>query len=126
MGDFVVEAVAPLLKLAGLKKHADSVYTLDLSPGILGWFGLNRATRHRAPGEVEINPVVGVRFQEVEQLVSALCGEKFHSHIPPTVSSPLGYVMPDARYRGAIPKLTVTPLLGFHLRSTRGMALAPT
>jgi len=74
------------------------VFTIDLAPHVLGWLGLNRATRHRAPGEIEINPVIGVRFQEVERLVAELRGEKFHAYAPPTVSTPIGYVMPEPRY----------------------------
>lgn len=94
-----LEAVPPLLAKIGFKKRTGDVFTLDLARGVLGWLGLNRATRHRAPGEVEINPVVGVRFQEVERLVAACRGEMFHAYQPPTVSSPLGYVMPEKRYR---------------------------
>jgi len=57
-----LEAVSSLLAKLGFKKRAHLVFTIDLAPGVLGWLGLNRATQHRAPGEVEINPVVGVRF----------------------------------------------------------------
>jgi hypothetical protein len=87
------------LDKAGFKKRAGDVFTLDLVPGVIGWLGLNRATQHRAPGEVEINPIVGVRFQEVERVVAECRGEKFHSYQPPTISVPLGYLMPDAKYR---------------------------
>jgi hypothetical protein len=59
----------------------------------------NRATRHRSLGDVEINPVVGVRHQKVEQIVAELRDEKFHPYQPPTVSTPLGYLMPEGRYR---------------------------
>ena len=94
-----LESVLPLLARLGFRKRAGDVFTLDLAPGVLGWLGLNRATRHRAPGELEVNPVVGVRFQEVERLVAECRGEKFHAYQPPTISSPLGYVMPEKQYR---------------------------
>ena len=58
----------------------------------------HRATQHRVPGEVEINPVVGVRFQEVERLVAECRGEKPHAYLPATISSPLGYLMPEKKY----------------------------
>jgi hypothetical protein len=93
-----LEDALPHLTNIGFRKRAGGVFTLDLTPDVIGWLGLNRATRHRAPGEVEINPVVGVRFQEVERLVAELCGEKFHAYTPPTVSTPLGYVMPEKKY----------------------------
>jgi hypothetical protein len=95
-----IEAVFPLLAKIGFKKRAGDVFTLDLVPGVLGWLGLNRATQHRASGEVEINPVVGVRFQEVERLVAECRGEKFHAYQPATISSPLGYLMPEKKYKG--------------------------
>lgn len=74
------------------------MFTFDLAPGVLGWLGLNSATKHRGPGEVEINPVIGVRFQEVERLVAECRGDKFHAYLPPTVCSPLGYLMPENKY----------------------------
>jgi hypothetical protein len=95
-----VDALFPLLLGAGFRKRAGDVLTLDLAPGVLGWLGLNRASQHRAPGEVEINPVVGVRFQDVERLVAACRGDKFHPYQPPTISSPIGYLMPDKKYKG--------------------------
>jgi hypothetical protein len=93
-----LEAAVSLLAKMGLRKRAGDVFTLDLAPGVLGWLGLNRATQHRVQGEVEINPVVGVRFQDVERLVAECRGEKFHAYQPPTISSPLGYLMPDKKY----------------------------
>ncbi|MFT3838514.1 MAG: hypothetical protein QM723_16165 [Myxococcaceae bacterium] len=93
-----LDAALSLLAKIGFRKRAGEVLTLDLAPGVLGWLGLNRATQHHESGEVEINPVVGVRFQEVERLVAECRGEKFHAYQPPTISSPLGYVMPEKKY----------------------------
>ena len=93
-----VEHALPLLAKIGFRKRAGDVFTLDLAPGVLGWLGLNQATQRRGPGEVEINPVVGVRFQDVERLVAECRGEKYHAYQPPTISSPLGYLMPEKRY----------------------------
>src|SRR5262249_32630572 len=74
------------------------IFTTDLAPGVLGWLGLNTASRHQPAGLVEVNPVVGVRHQAVERIVAELSGQKPHQYQPPTVSSPLGYLMPDSRY----------------------------
>jgi len=93
-----LEGALTLLTKLGFRKRAGEVFTLELRPGVLGWLGLNRATQHRAPGEVEINPVVGVRFQDVERLVAECRGEKFHAYQPPTISSPLGYLMSEKKY----------------------------
>jgi len=94
-----LEPVVPLLVKLGFKKRTGYVFTLDLVPGVLGWLGLNTATRYRAPGEVEINPVIGVRFQEVERLVAECLGARFHAYLPATISSPLGYLMPEKKYK---------------------------
>jgi hypothetical protein len=94
-----VEAVGPLLGDLGLEKRAGQVFTIELAPGVLGWLGLNRATQHRAPGEVEVNPVVGIRFQEVERVVAECRGDKFHAYLPATVGGPLGYLMPEKKYK---------------------------
>jgi hypothetical protein len=91
--------VAPLLSKLGFEKRTRGLFTIDIAEGVLGRVGLNRATQHRPPGEAEINPVIGVRHQGVERLVAELRGEKFHPYLPSTVSTPLGYLFPEARYR---------------------------
>jgi hypothetical protein len=93
-----VGALREPLEQAGFRKRAGEVFTIELVDGVLGWLGLNHASRHRRPGEAEVNPVVGVRHQAVERLVAELRGEKFHEYQPPTVSTPIGYVMPAHRY----------------------------
>src|SRR5690606_27740771 len=81
-------------ELAGLafEKRAGDIFTRDLTSEVLGWIGLNRATRGR-PGVLEINPVVGVRHQPIERLLAELRGEKAHPYVPPTLSVHLGYLM---------------------------------
>ena len=71
-----LDTALALLVKSGLKKRAGHVFTLEIAAGVLGWLGLNRATKHRGPGEVESSPVVGVRFQEVERLVAACRGDQ--------------------------------------------------
>lgn len=94
-----IEKVRSLLIELGFKKRAGDIFTIELEKDVLGWVGLNRATQNRSPGEVEINPVIGVRQQEIERVVAELRGEKFHAYLPPTVNIPLGYLFDDARYR---------------------------
>jgi hypothetical protein len=43
--------------------------------------------------------VVGVRDQELERLLAELRGERFRPYLPPTVSTPLGYLMPEQWYK---------------------------
>lgn len=98
----VPDVVTPLLTKIGFKKRRGEIFTIELSKEVLGWVGLNRATKHRPAGEIEINPVIGVRHQQVERLVAELRGQKFHAYIPPTISTALGYVLPEASYRAWI------------------------
>lgn len=95
------EFAAPLLEL-GLRKRAGTIFTREVAGDVIGWLGLNRASRGRPAGEFEVNPVVGIRHQGVERVVAELRNEKFHGYLPPTVSSPLGYLMPESRYRAWI------------------------
>lgn len=86
-----------ILVASGLQKRNAQVFTRHLSEDVLGWVGLNRAV-NREDEKLEINPVVGVRHQPLEALVAKLIGQKYHPYIPPTISTPLGYLMPNARY----------------------------
>lgn len=81
----------------GFKKRKGFVLTLGVAPGVLGWLGLNRATKHHAAGAVEVSPVVGVRFEGVEQLVAECRGVQSNGYVTATISSPLGYLMPDGK-----------------------------
>lgn len=87
------------LESVGFRKRAGMVFTKDVGEDVIGWLGLNKASRHLGVGQVEVNPVVGIRHQGVERVVAELREEKFHAYQPPTVSTPLDYLMPGSRYR---------------------------
>jgi hypothetical protein len=78
---------------AGFRKRADDNFTLDLDHRTQGSVALNRATYHNR-GPLDVNPVIGIRDQEVERLLAELLGERFHPYWPSTVSRPLGYLTP--------------------------------
>ena len=89
------EAAERELAPLGFRRRAQGVVTLDVAEDVLGWLGLNRAIRS---GILKVNPVVGVRHQRVERLVAELTGVRFHPWLPPTLSSHLGYLMPQRAY----------------------------
>ncbi|HWM88899.1 MAG TPA: hypothetical protein VNO33_23775 [Kofleriaceae bacterium] len=89
----------PLTAL-GLRKRSGAIFTMELAPDVIGWLGLNTASKYLPTGVVEVNPVVGVRHQTVERLIADLRGEAFHAYLPPTVSISIGYVMPERCYVG--------------------------
>lgn len=94
-----LDAVRGPLAELGFRKRAGGIFTVDLEPDVLGWLGLNRASEHQPSGSFEVNPVIGLRLQRVEREVARLTSQPFHQYIPPSASSPLGYLMPEARYR---------------------------
>lgn len=98
LGD-AIKSITPLLAEFNFRKRAGQIFTAEIADDALGWLGLNQASRHRPAGEVEINPVVGMRHQGVERIVAECRGERFHAYQPPTVSTPLGYLLPESGYR---------------------------
>jgi len=92
-----VRALREPLERAGFRKRAGEIFTIVLADDILGWLGLNYASHHREPGQIAVAPVIGVRHQAVERLVAELRQERFHEYVPPTISTRIGYVMPNHR-----------------------------
>lgn len=90
----VAAALEPRLASNGFKKMPRAIFTSSLADGFIGWLGLNYARR---TGGIEINPVVGVRSQELERMLSTVLHERVHKYIPPTISISLGYLMPEQR-----------------------------
>jgi hypothetical protein len=86
-------------RLAGLgfEKRKPGIFSSVIAENVVGWIGLNTATRGRKDA-LEINPVVGVRNQRVEQLVAELVGDAFDDLIPPTVAGNVGYLSPGHKY----------------------------
>jgi hypothetical protein len=87
--------IEQLLLRQGFRKRAGFAFTLEIASDFLGWIGLNTASHPRPVGEMLLNPVVGVRSQVVEMDVAMARGVKFHSYIPPSISTPLRYLMPE-------------------------------
>jgi hypothetical protein len=90
--------IAAVLAENGFRKRAGLIFTVELADDILGQVGLPTATQYTRKGEIKVNPVVGLRHQLIERVVARLCGEKFHPYIPATISTPLGYLMPQDSY----------------------------
>jgi hypothetical protein len=89
---------APLLIEQGFRKRAGAIFTIPITDDVLGWLALNTATKYEPAGQVEVNPIVGIRHRQVEELVARLCEEKPHAYMPATARTPIGYIMPGRRY----------------------------
>jgi hypothetical protein len=81
----------------GFEKRTQGVLTLAVAPDLLGWIGMNQATRDRG-NVIELNLAVGVRHQPTEKLVAALRSTPYNEYSPPTISIHIGYLMPDRKY----------------------------
>lgn len=90
--------IATHLVEAGMQKRKGDIFTRELVPEVLGWIGLNRAYQKKE-GVLEINPVIGVRHQELEELLASLLHETFHPYVPPTISIALGYLTAEHRFK---------------------------
>ena len=89
----VLRCVQNLLKEDGFRSSADGILLRPIRPGFETFVGLNAAI-HRVDGLVGINPVVGVRDDAVENLLTELTGNRGTT----TLSISLGYLMPEQRY----------------------------
>lgn len=84
-------ALRPRLEDLGFRKRAGWIFTRDLdsTDSVIGVLGLNIASHLSPAGEVLVNPIVGVRHQEVERLYAEGHGRKYDQYRPPTYSEPL-------------------------------------
>ena len=95
-----MEPAASLARIAtnvqnlGFRKRAGLIFTLPIDDVFIGWLGLNQASRAAGRGQSFIHPVIGVRDQTTESFVTAARGLREHQYIPPTVSTPLRYLVP--------------------------------
>ena len=86
-------AIAARLAERGYREVSEGIYLLPLAPGIFGWVGVGLASRKRG-GEVDADPMVGVRHDEVEGLMPTPSGEA-----EPTILRPLYELFPDGGYK---------------------------
>jgi hypothetical protein len=80
----------------GFQKRKVDIYTIAVNGDGVGWLGLNKAL-YRG-GVLQMNPVVGVRHQKLESRVAELLGQKPHQYIPASISTNLGYLMPEKKH----------------------------
>ncbi|HSO93956.1 MAG TPA: hypothetical protein VLS53_05740 [Candidatus Dormibacteraeota bacterium] len=91
------DAITDALAEAGFRKRRTGILTLPVSADVLGWLGLNKGY-DSATSVLRINPVVGIRYQKLERALASLLDQPFHDYIPASLSSPLGYLMPEKRF----------------------------
>ncbi|MFD0206241.1 MULTISPECIES: hypothetical protein [Saccharothrix] len=92
----VLAACTAGLRELGFTKQ-DGKLILDRGDGASGWLGLNLAT-FALPASLMVNPVVGVRFASVEDIMLTIRDDIPRTPMP-VVSRPLGYLMPERTFR---------------------------
>ncbi|MFF4654441.1 hypothetical protein [Streptomyces sp. NPDC001381] len=80
----------------GFRKRGGSLLRDD-GEGASGWIGLNVAT-YGLPASLGVNPVVGVRFDRLDEVMRAL-RDDLPKEPMPVISRPLGYLMPENSFR---------------------------
>jgi len=85
------------LTVVGFKERKRGILTLPAPAGFQGWLGLNTATKD-LPEAMQISPVLGIRADEIHKLIAQVEGDKYHAYLPPTVSTNLGYLTPQASF----------------------------
>lgn len=93
----VLASVQRELSSLGFEKRKAGILVLKITADVIGTVGLNIASGHGA-GVLEINPVIGVRNQQIERLVAELSGDTFDELVPPTLAGNVGYLSPENRY----------------------------
>jgi hypothetical protein len=93
----VLREVDQRLHDVGFERRRPRILVRDSGEDVLGTVGLNVAIR-RGGGILEINPVVGVRHQQIERLVATLTGDALDEVVPATLAGNVGYLSPQNRY----------------------------
>jgi hypothetical protein len=77
----------------GYKRVKEGIYLLPILPRISGWTGIGLASYKRG-AEVDADPMIGVRHDDVEELMPRLSGEA-----DPTILRPLYELLPGESYK---------------------------
>lgn len=94
----VFELIKQSLLKSGLKKKKQTVFYKELNEKILGTvsFGISNYGRSDI---FCLNPVIGVMSKDVESLMEKTTGLNTLKDFMPTISTPLGYLLPEKSYK---------------------------
>jgi hypothetical protein len=89
-----ISACRQRLEAFGLTHRWADIFTLPLTPGMLGWVSLGRAV-HNGDGSMVVAPNIGLLHQEVERLRATCAQIPYHRYYPPTLLTNMGRLKPD-------------------------------
>ena len=88
----VDQALEARLTSIGFIKARDGIFLRSIAPNVSGWIGIGLASRQRG-GEVDADPMVGVRYEPAERLVPSSAAHDA------TVFRPLYELLSGSGYR---------------------------
>lgn len=92
------QALRDPLERAGWRPRAAGWFTHPISRTHLAVVALSAAVEHSAPGAAQVTLHVGLRDESVEPVVAELCGTRNDGYRDRTVSTSIGYLMPEQRW----------------------------
>jgi hypothetical protein len=87
------------MSAAGWTPKAAGWFVRPVTSDVVAVASTSVATAHAHPGEGQATVHVGLRVEPVEQAVSSLLGDNDGGYKSRTVTTPLGYVTPEKRWR---------------------------
>jgi hypothetical protein len=91
-----VDKVGHALESRGFEAREEQAFTRRVGPDALAWVGLN--TVQKDDGSVDLYPFVGVRHEQVEDVLASVLQTRLLAHMP-TVRVHLGCLMPESTPR---------------------------
>ena len=91
----MMTALGQLLGERGFVREKQRTFMMPLAMDVFAWLSFGVTTRHQPKGVIGVWPVIGVRFQRIEQIIAECGGQPVHRCFPSTYCTPMGYVILD-------------------------------
>jgi hypothetical protein len=93
------EALRAPMTEAGWQTRAAGWFTRSVDSDQTGVIALGVTSKHKSTGSADVTAYVGLRVEAVETVVADICESTPTDYRERTAVSPLGYLMPGARWR---------------------------
>jgi hypothetical protein len=93
------KALREPMRSIGWQPRAAGWFTMRITDGFLGVIAIGAASKYCEPGTALITLHVGIRDEVREEVVSRLCDDKDAGYQQRSVTTSIGYLMPECRWR---------------------------
>ncbi len=93
------KALREPMRSIGWQPRAAGWFTMRIADGFLGVIAIGAASKHCERGTALITLHVGIRDEASEEVVSRLCDGKDGGYHQRSVTTSIGYLMPECRWR---------------------------